>query len=149
MIRPFLARTTSAVALLVGIVLSVDAQSTCLPVDNTSKGIRAHLIMYSTATADPYKTVRDSVKIPALATAQVPTQLVQVTTGTVCAQASAAFNQRAMLINASDNNPARNVYLLKVGTLYAVVGDYLGARSDVSIYSGNFATRYGSYVDPN
>lgn len=149
MLRSTIALSGSTISLLAGILGSVSAQSTCLPVDNTAKGFRAHLIMYSTATADPYKAVRDSVKIPTLTTAQVPTQLVQITSGTACTQASAAFNQRAMLMNASDNNPTRKVYLFKVGTLYAVVGDYLGARSDVSIYSANFATRYGSYIDPN
>lgn len=72
--------TAQAVSFLVGTVFTVNAHTTCLPVDNTAKGICAHLMMYATATKDPYKAVRDSVKIPPITTAEVPTQLVPVTT---------------------------------------------------------------------
>lgn len=147
--RSFFDKSRWAISLLAGIFVNVSAQSTCLPVDNTAKGIRAHLIMYSTAADDPYRAVRDSVKIPAFSTAQVPIQIVQVTTGRVCAKASRAFNQRAMLMNPGDNNPARKVYLFKVGTLWAVAGDYFGARADVNIYSSDFAAVYGSYIEPD
>lgn len=129
--------------------LSAEAQSTCAAADSTARNLRGELIQYTTATTNPYKAVRDSVRLPALTTAQVATQIVQTTSGTLCSQASIALNKRAIRRDPSDNVPTRTVYLFKVGTRYVVAGDFKGAPSDVSVYASDLTTRLGGYFGPD
>jgi hypothetical protein len=142
--------TTRLLALMLLVAItqqSARAQSTCLPADSNSSALLARLKMYATATAAPYTTVRDGASLPAISATQVNTQVVLVTTGSVCSLASGAFNRTSVQIDPSDNNPTRAVYLFKFATRYVIVGFRKGRLSGIEVWPSDFSTQISGLVE--
>lgn len=105
----------------IGLGLSVIApsaglsQTYCRPADTQTETLKLDVGRYSSATAGDEKIVRDSLRLP-----YVPqNQIAVVTQEATCRRAKDAL--QAEFANTGNNTFSGRVYVLKIGTAYAVV----------------------------
>lgn len=93
---------------------AASAQTYCRPADATSNLLTAHVGEISSATVGDDKIVRDSLRLPLVQTSQIAV----VTQEATCKKANAAF--QAWLANRGGTSFSGRVYVLRIGTVYAV-----------------------------
>lgn len=98
----------------------------CRPPDAISQRIIDHLKRYSTATTGDNKTVRDSLHLPATSSVAV------ITSEAVCKKANPAY-QAALA--GTGHGFSGQVYVLQVGTVYAVFDPVYHWGPDAGIYT--------------
>jgi hypothetical protein len=120
--------------LVIGLVLAVAtppaalSQTICLPADAQTATLKLDISRYSSATAGDEKIVRDSLRLP-----YVPeNQVTVVSQEATCRKANAAL--QSLFANTGNNTFSGRVYVLQVGTAYAVVDP--AYRHDPSISGG-------------
>ena len=114
--------------LSVGTPSVVLSQTVCRPADTQTATLQLDVGRYSAATAGDEKIVRDSLRLPF-----VPqNQITVVSQEATCRKAKDAL--QSALANTGNNTFSGRVYVLKVGTAYAVVDP--AYRHDPSIPVG-------------
>jgi hypothetical protein len=98
----------------------------CRPPDAISQRIVNRLKRYSTATSGDNKTVRDSLRLPNTASVTV------VTSEPVCKKANPAY--QASLVG-TGHGFSGQVYVIQVGTVYAVFDPIYHWGPDAGIYT--------------
>ena len=103
-------------------------QTICRPADAETSTLKLDIGRYSAAVSGDGKVVRDSLKIPF-----VPVEEITVVTQeATCKKASAAL--KSLFANTGNNTLSGRVYVLQVGSAYAVVDP--AYRHDASLPVG-------------
>ena len=92
------------------------AATYCRAADSTSSFLISQMKRIATATEEPYTTMRDSLKIPAVSASQV----TLVTQEATCKKAGERLDAEIVRLEGTPS-VQRKIYLIKMGNTYAAI----------------------------